>query len=35
LIGNFVLSRQRKDVPIRLFESEAAATTWLRQYLVR
>jgi hypothetical protein len=33
LIGNFVLERQRKDIPMRLFQAEAPAVQWLQGHL--
>lgn len=33
LIGNFVLERQRKEVPMRLFQEESVAVEWLQGHL--
>ena len=33
LIGNFVLERQRKEIPMRLFQEESVAVQWLQDHL--
>ena len=32
LIGNFVIGRRHRDVPMRLFENQAEALKWLKDY---